>query len=110
MPPNSALITPRRFATLVAATALTLASLLSSPAFARGPVVTCEPAGNTRPICEFKNPEDMVPLPGNAAIQIGKYGTSAEDHCGGLVLFNLEFEARKVVFRGGEAAALERFS
>jgi len=109
MPPNSALITPRRFATLVAATALTLASLLSSPAFARGPVVTCEPAGNTRPICEFKNPEDMVPLPGNAAIQIGKYGTSAEDHCGGLVLFNLEFEARKVVFRGGEAAALDRF-
>ena len=105
MPPNSALITPRRFATLVAA----LASLLSSPAFARGPVVTCEPAGNTRPICEFKNPEDMVLLPGNAAILIGEYETSAEDHSGGLVLFNLETEALKVVFRGGEAAALDRF-
>lgn len=70
MPPNSALITPRWFATLVAATALA----------------------------------------GNAAILIGKYGTSAEDHSGGLVLFNLETAALKVVFPGGEAAALDRFS
>jgi len=51
-----------------------------------------------------------VPLPGNAAILIGEYGTSAEDHSSGLVLSNLETEARKVVFRGGEAAALDRFS
>jgi hypothetical protein len=63
------LITPRRFATLVAATALA----------------------------------------GNAAILIGEYETRAEDHSGGLVLFNLETEALKVVFRGGEAAALDRF-
>ena len=69
MPPNSALITPRWFETLVAATALA----------------------------------------GNAAILIGEYETRAEDHSGGLVLFNLETEALKVVFRGGEAAALDRF-
>lgn len=104
MRPDSASITSGWPLMLLAMIAL--ATLVSDPAIARGPVLTCEPSGNARPICAFKNPEDMVPLPGNAAILIGEYGTSAEDHSGGLVLFNLETETREVVFRGGEDAAI----
>ncbi len=61
----------------------------------------CSALGNARPICTFTNPEDMVPLPGNQALLIGEYGTSAEDHAGGLVVFDLESEARETVYIGG---------
>ncbi len=65
----------------------------------------CEPKANARPICTFTNPEDMVPLPGNQAILIGEYGQSAEDE-GGLVVFALDSEERRTVYRGGEATAV----
>lgn len=84
----------------------TILALSALPALARGPVLDCEPSGNARPICGFTNPEDMVPLPGNEAILIGEYGTSAEDHSGGLVVFALDSEKRTTVFRGGEADAV----
>lgn len=95
-------VTP--FAALALVMLMTLAS--ASVALARGPVLDCEPAGNARPICIFKNPEDMVPLPGNKAILIGEYGTTAEDHSGGLVVFALDSEKRTTVFRGGESPAI----
>lgn len=61
----------------------------------------CSALGNARPICGFTNPEDMVPLPGNQALLIGEYGTSADDHAGGLVVFDLSTEARETVYAGG---------
>ncbi|MHA7840070.1 MAG: SMP-30/gluconolactonase/LRE family protein [bacterium] len=70
-----------------------------------GPIGDCEPEGNARPICGFTNPEDMVALPGDQAILIGEYGRSAEDHSGGLVVFTLEDEQRRVVFEGGDSTA-----
>lgn len=80
-------------------------ALLCAPAFAAEPSAGCEPKGNARPICAFTNPEDMVPLPGNRAILIGEYGASADDHSGGLVLFELASEARRTLYRGGESEA-----
>jgi len=65
----------------------------------------CEPVGPARPVCQFENPEDMVPLPGNRALLIGEYGTSAEDHAGGIVLFDLASEARRTVYAGGTGPA-----
>jgi hypothetical protein len=79
--------------------------LAGAQALAAGPITDCEPKGNARPICTFTNPEDMVPLPGNQAILIGEYGASAEEHSGGLVVFELESEVRRTVYRGGESKA-----
>jgi len=70
-----------------------------------GPIIACEAKDNARPICGFTNPEDIVPLPGDQAVLIGEYGTSAEDHSGGLVTLNLETEEKQTVFRGGEKEA-----
>ncbi len=70
-----------------------------------GPIIACEPKDNARPICGFTNPEDIVALPGDQVILIGEYGTSAEDHSGGLVTLNLETEEKQTVFRGGEKEA-----
>ena len=64
----------------------------------------CTPLGPARPVCGFTNPEDMVPLPGSRAILIGEYGQNAEDHAGGLVIFDLETESKTVAYRGGDAA------
>jgi hypothetical protein len=80
--------------------------LLAGPTLAIDPIVDCEPNANARPICIFTNPEDMVPLPGDEAILIGEYGASAADHSGGLVVFELEGETRKTVFKGGERPAI----
>lgn len=77
----------------------------SSPEETVGPILDCEAKGNARPICTFTNPEDMVPLPGGQAILVGEYGESATDHAGGLVIFELESDAVRTVFRGGEALA-----
>ena len=65
------------------------------------PILDCVPKGNARPICEFKNPEDMVALPGGQAILIGEYGGSPEVP-GGLLVFELESEKQHTVFRGGQ--------
>ncbi len=100
---------PRLAPSSVLSSPLALAILLTfaaSSALAGGPVLDCEPSGNARPICEFTNPEDMVPLPGNEAILIGEYGTTALEHSGGLVVFALETEKRTTIFRGGESAAI----
>jgi hypothetical protein len=47
----------------------------------------------------------MVPLPGNQALLIGEYGTSPTHHAGGLVLFELESEVRRPLYRGGQSDA-----
>lgn len=65
----------------------------------------CGRKGPARAICGFTNPEDMVPLPGDRALLIGEYGQSADDHSGGLVVFDLATESRTVVYQGGDVAA-----
>jgi hypothetical protein len=80
-------------------------ALVWTPAFASEPITDCEPEPNARPICTFTNPEDMVSLPGDQAILIGEYGASAEEHSGGLVVFELDSEVRRTVYRGGESEA-----
>jgi hypothetical protein len=80
-------------------------ALACAPAPPTGPITDCTPKGNARPICTFTNPEDMVSLPGGQAILIGEYGASAEEHSGGLVVFELDSEVRRTVYRGGESNA-----
>ena len=80
-------------------------AVTATPPAQAGPIIDCEPKDNARPICGFTNPEDIVALPGDKVILIGEYGTSAEDHSGGLVTLNLETEEKLTVFRGGENEA-----
>lgn len=89
---------------LVLAQALACASAAPPPDDA-GVGGDCVADGPARPICGFTNPEDMVPLPGDEALLIGEYGTSADDHAGGLVLFTLADETRRTVWRGGDGPA-----
>lgn len=84
---------------------LLVSILLAVPAHAVDPITDCEPEGNARPICVFTNPEDIVALPGDQALLIGEYGASADEHSGGLVVFTLESETRRVVFQGGQDSA-----
>jgi len=67
----------------------------------------CEAKGPVRAICGFQNPEDLVALPGGAAILVSEYGAMEGDRPGDLALFVLETEARRVVFRGGDADGAE---
>lgn len=92
---------------IAAATGFFLATLATSSS-AAGPILECKAKDNARPICIFTNPEDMVPLPGDQALIIGEYGSSSEDHSGELVLFVLESEERRTLFRGGDSPAAAR--
>ncbi len=67
----------------------------------------CEPMGAARPICGFQNPEDLVALPGGAAILVSEFGSMEGDRPGDLALFVLETEERRVIFRGGDADGTE---
>jgi len=82
------------------------ATMAAAPSLADGPVTDCVARDNARPICTFSNPEDMVPLPGNQALLIGQYGEAGSGHSGGLVVFELESEEVRSVFRGGAEAAV----
>ncbi|MEE2782050.1 MAG: SMP-30/gluconolactonase/LRE family protein [Pseudomonadota bacterium] len=85
---------------------LLLCLLAAAPGSVAEPISDCEAKGNARPICSFTNPEDIVSLPGNRALLIGEYGASAEDHSGGLVIFELDSETRRTIYRGGEGKAV----
>ena len=41
------------------------------------PITDCDPKNNVLPICSFKNPEDIVPIPG--------YGDALSNRCDGLI-------------------------
>ncbi|MBJ20028.1 MAG: hypothetical protein GY910_14835 [bacterium] len=92
--------------TVIPALTATAIFISSGVPIASEPITGCEPKGNARPICIFKNPEDMVPLPGNRAILVGEYGHSSEGQSGGLVVFELENEMRHSVFTGGEPSSI----
>ena len=94
--------------TLSSFLACSSAPLASDPAATAGAALAeataedCTPDGPARPVCGFTNPEDMVVLPGDEALLIGEYGTNAEEHSGGLVLFELATEQRTMLWSGGD--------
>lgn len=69
------------------------------------PILDCAPRGKSVPICGFKNPEDIVPLPGNQALLVSEYGDVAHARAGALVLLDPNTHALTRVFdaasRGG---------
>ena len=80
--------------------------LLGGQAPQAEPIIDCVPKGNARPICGFKNPEDIIGLPGDQAILLGEYGHSTEES-GRLVVLELESEKQHTVFRGGQGKGAE---
>lgn len=77
----------------------------ASIAFADEPITGCVASGNQQPVCKFQNPEDLVPLPGGAALLVSEYGDLQGGRPGGLALFVLETDERRDLFRGGDAKA-----
>ena len=66
-----------------------LAAPLRSGAEPAGPILSCEPVGNARPICGFKNPEDLAPLPGDEALLVSEDGEVEGGQPGALALLVL---------------------
>ncbi len=58
------------------------------------PVVDCAPVGDARPICGFKNPEDLALLPGGKTLVLSQMGHGSMDGApGSLVFFDLASDA-----------------
>ena len=92
---------PTRIALLLLSLMASMACAPSSPL--TSPIIGCEPEGPARPICGFQNPEDLVALPGGEAIVVSEFGAMDGNTPGRLVLFTLDSEERRVLFRGGDA-------
>ena len=71
------------------------------------PITSCEAFESARPICGFKNPEDLVALPGGKAILVSEFGAMEGHMPGGLALLVLDTEERRELFRGGDADGTE---
>jgi len=88
-----------------------LSGLLLAPvANAVEPITSCQEVGDAKPLCGFQNPEDIVPLPGGAALLVSEYGDmnagAKPDAVGGrLVLLDLATEERHVLFERAAASA-----
>ena len=82
---------------------LLVATHLTGEASQVDPVTACEPVGPATPICGFKNPEDLVALPGGEAILVSEYGAMNGATPGALALLVLDTEERRELFRGGDA-------
>lgn len=76
---------------------------LIPPSLHADEIVDCVPKDNARPICKFKNPEDMVVLPGEEAILVGQYASVAKEPVE-LVIFDLATESTYPVYNGGQSA------
>jgi len=66
------------------------------------PVISCDPVGDSRPLCGFRNPEDLVALPGAASLLVSEYGGLGGEHPGAIARLDLASEARTVLYRGGD--------
>lgn len=97
----------RSLSRLVPAAPLLLGTLIaigcSGPRPPEGAILDCVPEGPARPICGFRNPEDLVALPGGEAILVSEYGAMEGDRPGRLALLTLADERRSVLFAGGDA-------
>lgn len=72
-------------------------------ATATEPITGCEASVDQRPVCSFHNPEDLAPLPGGEALLVSEYGTLEGTRQGGLALFVLASDERRILFKGGDA-------
>jgi hypothetical protein len=60
----------------------------------REPVIDCSPAADARPVCGFKNPEDLALLPGTSTLVISQMGRGdMSGASGSLVFFDLTNDA-----------------
>ena len=79
----------------------------------REPIVDCTPAADARPVCGFKNPEDLALLPGGKTLVISQMGHGNMDGAAGsLVFFDLASEAITPAYplaTSGDAAPSERW-
>lgn len=78
-------------------------AFIARSATSGGVIVSCEPTPGQTPVCQFRNPEDLAPLPGGRALVVSEYGALGESAPGALALFDLDATARRPLFRGGEA-------
>ena len=58
-------------------------------------IVPCESVGEMSPVCGFRNPEDLVALPGGEVLVVSEMGHMMEPESeGGLALFSIESATR----------------
>jgi hypothetical protein len=62
--------------------------------------------GAARPICGFRNPEDLELLPDGKHLLVSEFGSMEGERAGALALLELESEARTVLYRGGDGGSL----
>lgn len=67
------------------------------------PIVACDAQGPARPLCGFRNPEDLVVLPGGRALLVSEYGDMQRAEEGAIVRLDLATERRTELFRAGDA-------
>ncbi len=70
-------------------------------------IVSCEPVGRSEPICGFRNPEDLAPLPGGRALIVSEYGDFEHARPGALALLRIASRERVPLFPGGPDPAPE---
>jgi hypothetical protein len=83
----------------------TLAALACFAARAAEAAPECRPLGNAKPLCGFRSPEDIAPLPGAKALIVSEFGGMQDATAGALSLLDLASAKRSVLFRGGNAKA-----
>lgn len=65
------------------------------------PIVSCEAAGPSRPVCGFQNPEDFSVLPGRSQVIVSEFGSLDGARPGRLSLYDVESDARTLLYEGG---------
>jgi hypothetical protein len=63
----------------------------------QNPKVTCEPLVGMTPYCGFKNPEDLIPVPGGEKLLVSEMGEFMLDTPGALSLFDIETGGREAL-------------
>jgi hypothetical protein len=69
------------------------------------PVVACDAVGPARPICGFRNPEDLELLPDGRSLLVSEFGSMEGGRGGAIARLDLASEARTVLYRGGQGGA-----
>jgi len=89
-------------ATLVVAAVL----LLGACAKPRDPIVDCTASPDARPVCGFRNPEDLALLPAGRSLVVSQMGEMDGSKPGSLVFFDLASDAITPAFDGASAGEL----
>lgn len=68
-------------------------------------ITSCEPVGKARPVCGFRNPEDLALLPDGHTLIVSEYGSSDGTRSGQLASFDLRQGERRVLYPGAGSAS-----